>query len=111
MHHFRLPSPVQIRDFEGKAVEEWAFLKFFREGFAADPKFGKTAEDVRSYCRISTAVEKTTAGEVVTLDTEDWKRLKDVMETPTAPYKPWLVAQILPFIDAVANATTDLDKA
>jgi hypothetical protein len=71
-----------------------------------DPKWGKSVEWLHAAFDIKVAFSKATPGSVVSLTTECFAKLEDVVRNPTAGYNPVVMLEAMSFIDAVLTAQT-----
>ena len=69
----------------------------------ADPKMSKSIDTLRATLRIKEAVDK--AEKFVELNDDDWFLLSETVKEPTTPYNPTFGYCLLPFINAVVEAT------
>lgn len=128
-------QPVLVEQEDGsKAPQKLSFREFFLNTLSSDPRF-TTTKGARSLWKFEQAYDSAVAKDgVMILDEEVWKEFKDAAENPKhqiqapfggaqtvdgfAGYKGIGVMQLLPFIDAIANAADkepskvqDVDKA
>ena len=66
-------------------------------------EFGATANAVRSAAKIAEAFEGKNPGDWVAIEDADFQKLEKAVET--TGYNPAVARQLIPFMDAVANAT------
>jgi hypothetical protein len=111
-----VPEPLHIR-LDGN-LTDYQFADFVAYLLNTQEYFNQTGVGIRAATRIEGKIRKQielasnedtkTSEEATTilLDEEDWKALKEAAEKPSAGYvlKPSRV--MLPFIDAISNATS-----
>lgn len=109
MKTIKIPQPVTICDAAGNPVLDQAgnpvvitFKNFVSGTLLADPKYGKTLNDILSAVDVKTKL--ILAEDKLELDDEHWDRLVAVMKEPSNPYMPHTVTQIVSFLLAIRDA-------
>jgi hypothetical protein len=121
MRFIKIPEPIHICDpITGeKSAEQFSFQTFLYK-LMDNPKWAQSYKMIKSADAIMEAY-KTAANlsPVMAVSEDDWKHLRDAVETPKAMIvvgdqgqvvegfgmHPRLVTQIIPFCDAVMGAT------
>jgi hypothetical protein len=88
-------------EIELSALEVYAYLS------DSDNEFNSDLKGTKSSMRIDTAIRnaKKESLSYLVLEEEDWKRLKNAAEKPSAGYPIRPAKRIQPFIEAVINAS------
>lgn len=111
--YIKKPAPIEIQGIDPFTLEQLAIHLV-----NTDDKFNNNGVGIRAGIRIEDAFKAAEEKEVVALDEEPWKLLKEAAESPSKGYpalyfqgadgtveKLYFGKRLLPFIDAIAEAT------
>lgn len=105
-----VPKEVELRNLAGGTVtvedaSTYSFKRFLLDRLG-DPKFASDAKHVLASFDIKQAIDK--AGTVLALESEHYKLLREVVETPSQPFgHPSVTFVFAPFIRAVLEKALD----
>ena len=98
------PVPSKARDESGRLVDApFTCLNFVRALIDSDRQFVSDAAGLKASLRIEEALEK--ADRFLQLEESDWSRLRQASDTPTAGFPLQPARRLLPFINAIQNAS------
>lgn len=113
MKYIKKPQSIFIQ-----GLEPFTFDNFVQHLINTDDKFNKSGPVIRLALRIEDALVKDKL--YVELESAQWEVLKETAESPSAPYPALYVTgsdgaieklhfgrRLLPFIDAIVNATDE----
>lgn len=109
VRHITVPAPITITvaTEKGPATASVPFARFLDETLLADRAWGKTLTLARKATEIATAAASLPVGGDLAIGDQDYQMLLASMESPSLGYEPALIRQLLPFCDAIRDATGD----
>lgn len=115
MKYIRTPAPIAIMNPDGTPAMNGAkpllmpFSAFVSGTLLNDASWGKTGlSGIRASVCIDIALRDAERDGVdhIALTDEQHEALNRVLQNPEAGYSPWLMRQVLPFADAIEQATS-----
>lgn len=114
MRYIRVPKePIVLRSLDGsRALNEngtpadpITFQTWLRVSVLLDLKFGKTAKDLMQAADIGQKADR--AKDVLELSEAEWSAVAAVVNEPTSGYNPRVALQLMPFLRAMLDASTE----
>ena len=106
----KIVIPTKVLDIPDQ--KPFAFANFILWTLATHPQYNSDAQCIRAACRLEAAMKD--GPSFIVLDEEDWKRLVGAVETPAGGYPIRPGSRMMPFVDAIVDATeylSNLDEA
>lgn len=126
MWTIKIPDPIQMKTARGEPMMEQVgekIVPFIRSmfdyvlDFSMDPAYADNGQnfqlaDTRSMMEVQRRIgDAVSSGKTsVVIDKEEHKRLVRAIEKPQGKYNPWLLAQQMPFADAIVKATEGISE-
>jgi hypothetical protein len=108
MRFIVIPPPITVK-VEGQPDTEWAFHRLLSEWLANAKYFGDNAASLRMGAKLEALFAARKAGEWVAVEDTDYQRLHTAVEESTYT-APTIARQLIPFLDAVADAKKEQPK-
>ena len=110
MKYITIPESIKLGN-DGEKDVYHSFSQWVSNPLNGKP-FGKDGSTLRMSCRLEVRFEGKVAGDVVPLSEEEWELLHESTENQgDAGFNTPVAKVFLPYMDAVAEATTDTKKA
>lgn len=104
MKHIRIPEPITIE----QSGEKVAFKDFVSSVPLADRAFGEDYSALMSASKVKRIVADGSVGKWVSIEDADYDRLERAVRTPANPYNPIVGVQLVPFMEAILDASDEV---
>ncbi len=107
MRYIQIPNPIKVSVRNSDITRTIAFFDLMSETWLNNQaEFGDSASSLRISMKLHMLFEKAKSGDTVAVEDADYAKLNRSVETST--YNPEVARQLMPFIDIVLSASTDL---
>jgi hypothetical protein len=108
MRFIVIPQPIIVKA-AGQPDVEWTFHRLLGEWLANSKYFGDNAASLRMGAKLEALFAARKAGEWVAVEDTDYQRLHTASEESSYT-APAIARQLIPFLDAVADAKKEQPK-